>query len=1212
MERGTEASKLSSESARLSSTKKDSVDASVPHESVDKASKDSVDEPRMNSESVAESTQSTESKEDERSIAEVKERANHVTIVSGGNPGLISRRGRKRSSSIKGGTRSFVKGMAALDEGSLEDEELALFRLLSAHLSETLSLLTRDPRQTSLASFPAINDEEQQAIDQAVQTIWDAPRFADLELASFAHLTSPPVTSTMERSRSAMFGQVGFTLKAPADHEAYMMYSLQRLAASHNAKFIDFDLRLLRESESIFTESLLQNEEKYSSAALFFQDLLQDEEDFELFFIVLFEYIHRASTALITPAPASSTAQEAISDTPATSSSTTEASPSTLESTDIDFIPSSNGTFVVAIRGMDQFQSFPHRKFKELLRICNKNVLFVEVETANQASQAPGSVSLLGGMSHGFMIAPSNLGGDEDDMMDGNAAASGTDALQSFLSKLSGGRPQAEKNGMARHFLGDHAVDFTHRKIIEAEKIRAEDAKKAAHEGSMRLAGRFNPGGRVVAEGSSSSDSRSTPGHSTAQRRAILKRADEAQSALEVLARRELLQQNLKVLSAAFRGINVMVVPDGAIQDANKSATTALVPPIGSVTGNSIEEIPTRIDRSQPDSDFVGTSSKPYVRMWHPLAQCLSDYWLNPTAWKGPKPESFETTLQLLSLFSYRMQTVERIVHRAIKLQDKYQFQKTGTWNHFSPTVGTLIRMAPIDVSTVEAENAANIDANTSSLLASLYGVQENTAVRMPLEIAYLHDSLRVELNLDERFESLPFSVRRNLPKNLGDATGSSQAMAASRLYFEQLNFKAQAVQHHLWTAFNNARAKIGVADKKSAQEVQAAREKSDEENLQYRLKGLTLNSAEKSMLQNYVAPSRLDTTFDDIGSLEHAKEELLSLMVPMSLPVFQEENKLIKTPLGILLYGPPGTGKTMLAKALAKTANASFIHISASSIVAKWLGESEGHAAAVFSLAKKLSPAIVFLDEVDGLLNTRDNAEHETSRRMKNEIFSGWDGLLSTSLASDPNLSVTVVAATNRPYDLDSAALRRLPHRVLVNLPNNEARVEIIRKTLRGAIIAPDGVSADQVTESQREQVISELARLTEGYSGSDIKSVCTRAAQQHVRDFMKAQNVVEMLQGAKRASDARNGASELEEADMAAEAFDKEEKARELLNEKARAFAKRPLTIKEFNIALGDISASVNQRTGSALELKKWHETYGSSPAAKRAARGTAGLGF
>lgn len=1191
-ESSTEAPKIDAESSRLPSNKKDGKEASSTSESKDKSTTDSNTEARATSEA-------SESTNEMKEVAEVKEKPNLVTVVPGAGPSIISRRGRKRTAAIKGGSRTFVKGMAALEEGSLEDEELALFRLLSGHLSETLALLTRDPRQTSLASFPSLSEAEQKAIDQAVQTIWDAPKFADLELAAFAHLTSPPVTSTMERNRSAMFGQVGFTLKAPQDHEAYMIYSLQRLAAAHNAKFIDFDVRLLRESESVFVESLLQSEDRYSSEALFFQDLMQDEEDFELFFIVLFEYMHRLSlepAPLITPLPESHVPQEdkiapTMSDSFASSESAIAAP--------------SNATFVVAIRGMDQFHSFPHRKFKELLRVCNKNVLFVELELASQAAAQSGGA--FGGLlGQGFMIAPSSMTGDDDDGADTVAAATTTpDALQSFLSRLSGGRPQAEKNDLARHFLGNHSIDFTHRKIVEAEKIKAEDAKKAAQEGSMRLANRFAPNPRVVAEGSANNSARSPYGQSTTHRNDILRRADEVQASLEVLARRELLQRNLKVLATLFRGMNVMIVPDGAIQAANK-AYAEVSPPI--VTGSSnLEEIPER--ESAESSSSSESKKKSYVHMWHPLSHCLSDYWLNPTTWEGPVPESFETTMQLLSLFPGRIQHVERIVHRAIKLHDKYQYQKTGTWNHFSPASGTLVRMAPVDVSKVESDNAAISEANTTQLLASLYGVQERTAVRMPLEIAYLHDSLRVELDLDDKFESLPRSVRKTLPKTLDSIASDSQTAAASKLYFEQLRFKAKSVHEALWSAFAKSRVKVVQGDKESSFDSQAERERADEEYLQHRLRGMTLNSAEKSMLQNYIAPSRLDTTFDDIGSLEHAKEELLSLMVPMSLPVFHQENSLIKTPLGILLYGPPGTGKTMLAKALARTANASFIHISASSIVAKWLGESEGHAAAVFSLAKKMSPAIVFLDEVDGLLNTRDNAEHETSRRMKNEFFSGWDGLLSTSSASDPNLSVTVVAATNRPYDLDSAALRRLPHRVLVNLPDSDARVEIIRKTLRGAVIAPEGVSADQVSDEQREQVISELARLTEGYSGSDIKSVCTRAAQQHVRDFMKAQNVTELLQGAKRNAHSRNGT--LSE-DEIAELLEKEEEAHEILSEKAKTFAKRPLTIKEFNMALNDISASVNQRAGSSLELKKWHETYGSAPTTKRGARGTAGLGF
>jgi len=330
------------------------------------------------------------------------------------------------------------------------------------------------------------------------------------------------------------------------------------------------------------------------------------------------------------------------------------------------------------------------------------------------------------------------------------------------------------------------------------------------------------------------------------------------------------------------------------------------------------------------------------------------------------------------------------------------------------------------------------------------------------------------------------------------------------------------------------------------------------------------LTPTEKKVYENYVDPDKIETTFDDIGSLTQAKDELLSLLVPLRLKAFQS-NRLIKSPTGILLYGPPGTGKTMLAKALARSAGASFIHISASSILSKWLGESEDNTAAIFSLARKLSPTIIFIDEVDGLLQTRDVGEHESSRRVKNEFFSGWDGLFSNSTDSG---QVTVICATNRPYDLDSAALRRLPHRVLVPLPDKAARREIFSKQLKHTKIAKEWNQNDEnISEEERNEVLDILAEKTERYSGSDIKSVCVRAALQLVRDFM---------------SDS--------------EKLKKEEESDSVFENLAYKHAGRPITLKEFNIALNEIMPSVDPKSKTQLELLKWHQTYGHKEEKKR----------
>jgi len=148
------------------------------------------------------------------------------------------------------------------------------------------------------------------------------------------------------------------------------------------------------------------------------------------------------------------------------------------------------------------------------------------------------------------------------------------------------------------------------------------------------------------------------------------------------------------------------------------------------------------------------------------------------------------------------------------------------------------------------------------------------------------------------------------------------------------------------------------------------------------------------------------------------------NVIAPMQRPdLFLGGSQLLKPTKGILLYGPPGTGKTMLAKALAKESGARFINIKASSIQSKWFGDTSKLVTAIFTLAWKIQPSIIFIDEVDAMLGKRTGQEHDAVTTLKTEFMQMWDGFVTDSYAN-----VIVLAATNRPNDLDEAVLRRLP----------------------------------------------------------------------------------------------------------------------------------------------------------------------------------------
>lgn len=225
---------------------------------------------------------------------------------------------------------------------------------------------------------------------------------------------------------------------------------------------------------------------------------------------------------------------------------------------------------------------------------------------------------------------------------------------------------------------------------------------------------------------------------------------------------------------------------------------------------------------------------------------------------------------------------------------------------------------------------------------------------------------------------------------------------------------------------------------------------------------------------------------YSDIGGLEKQIQELREAVeLPLLKPELFEKMG-IEPPKGVLLYGPPGTGKTLLAKAVAGETKSTFIRVVGSEFVQKFIGEGARIVREVFELAKRKAPAIIFIDEIDAIAAKRmdigTSGEREVQRTMM-QLLAEIDGF-------DPLGNVKIIAATNRIDILDPAILRpgRFDRIIEVPLPDYKGRIEIFKIHTKRMPL-------------HEEVDLKELARMTEGFSGADIKAVCVEAGYNAIR---------------------------------------------------------------------------------------------------------------
>lgn len=236
--------------------------------------------------------------------------------------------------------------------------------------------------------------------------------------------------------------------------------------------------------------------------------------------------------------------------------------------------------------------------------------------------------------------------------------------------------------------------------------------------------------------------------------------------------------------------------------------------------------------------------------------------------------------------------------------------------------------------------------------------------------------------------------------------------------------------------------------------------------------------------IYNEILDNKPNIKFEDVIGLEPAKQALKEIII---LPNLRPDlfTGLRSPPRGLLLFGPPGTGKTMIAKAVATECNCTFFSISASSLTSKYLGESEKLVKALFHIAFEKQPSVIFIDEIDSILSKRSEGENDAVKRLKTEFLVQFDGV-----GSDLSAKVLVIGATNRPFELDNAVLRRLPKKIYIGPFNLEERIKFIEQIMKNT--SNDLGPKDYKFISQN----------CENYSNSDLKELCKEAAYEPIRD--------------------------------------------------------------------------------------------------------------
>ncbi len=353
-------------------------------------------------------------------------------------------------------------------------------------------------------------------------------------------------------------------------------------------------------------------------------------------------------------------------------------------------------------------------------------------------------------------------------------------------------------------------------------------------------------------------------------------------------------------------------------------------------------------------------------------------------------------------------------------------------------------------------------------------------------------DSKLFSFAMKEAKEAVEFDKRREYQKAINKYSRAAEILIQFAKFNKNPNLqklcqekiqeyvsRAKLLKAHLKPGLKRKITKVKPTSKKGVEAKAAEGAEAEEE--------LTEEQLElREAISGTIITDPPDVNWEDIAGLKDCKQALREAIV---LPIMRPElfTGARRPWSGILLYGPPGCGKTLLAQAAANECEATFFAASAAEMLSKWLGESEKLISSLFKLARIEAPSLIFFDEIDSIATVRgQGSESGGERRIKTQMLSEIQGIKSKA-----EKVLLILGATNRPWDIDSAMLRRFEKRIYVPLPDREARKAIYKIHTAGINLALGDADFE------------DLAQRSEGFSGSDIANVCREVIMRPIREL-------------------------------------------------------------------------------------------------------------